>query len=113
VAKPERDAYRPGERLWVKTKNPATRCFADERADVRPRLAVAGVVSGAPAADVPKRVPYALRHTFASLSIAAVHIPGDARRDLRPPAPDALDRARTALDSFVGEADQERNQEAV
>lgn len=31
VAKRARDPYRPGERLWVKTKNRATRRFAEER----------------------------------------------------------------------------------
>ena len=32
VAKRERDRYRPGERLWVKTKNRATPRFAEETA---------------------------------------------------------------------------------
>jgi bifunctional non-homologous end joining protein LigD len=32
VAKRERDRYRPGERLWVKTKNRATARFAEELA---------------------------------------------------------------------------------
>ena len=32
VAKRERDRYRPGERLWVKTKNRAAPRFAEERA---------------------------------------------------------------------------------
>ena len=31
VAKREQDAYRPGERQWVKTKNRATARFAEER----------------------------------------------------------------------------------
>ena len=31
VAKRLRDPYRPGERLWVKTKNRTTRRFAEER----------------------------------------------------------------------------------
>ena len=31
VAKRERDPYRPGERVWVKTKNRATARFAAER----------------------------------------------------------------------------------
>ena len=31
VAKRDRDPYRPGERLWVKTKNRATARFAEER----------------------------------------------------------------------------------
>jgi ATP-dependent DNA ligase len=31
VAKRERDPYRPGERVWVKTKNRATARFAEER----------------------------------------------------------------------------------
>jgi len=31
VAKRERDAYRPGERSWIKTKNRATARFAEER----------------------------------------------------------------------------------
>jgi bifunctional non-homologous end joining protein LigD len=35
VAKRRRDAYRQGERLWVKTKNRATRRFAEELAGVR------------------------------------------------------------------------------
>jgi bifunctional non-homologous end joining protein LigD len=34
VAKQERDSYRPGERLWVKTKNRATARFAEEREGV-------------------------------------------------------------------------------
>jgi bifunctional non-homologous end joining protein LigD len=34
MAKRERDAYRPGERLWVMTKNRATRRFAEEFAGV-------------------------------------------------------------------------------
>lgn len=34
MAKRERDAYRPGERLWVKTKNRATPRFAEELAGV-------------------------------------------------------------------------------
>jgi bifunctional non-homologous end joining protein LigD len=34
VAKRERDAYRPGDRLWVKTKNRAAPRFADELAGV-------------------------------------------------------------------------------
>jgi len=32
VAKRLRNAYRPGDRLWVKTKNRATARFAEERA---------------------------------------------------------------------------------
>jgi bifunctional non-homologous end joining protein LigD len=32
IAKREREAYRPGERLWVKTKNVAAARYADERA---------------------------------------------------------------------------------
>ena len=66
------------------------------------------------AGDVPKRVPYALRHTFASLSIAAgVSLFELSRFMGTSPAmldatyghllPDALDRARTALDSFLAE----------
>ena len=31
VAKRNRDPYRPGERTWVKTKNPNTARFAEER----------------------------------------------------------------------------------
>jgi hypothetical protein len=31
VAKRLRDPYRPGERVWVKTKNRATARFAEER----------------------------------------------------------------------------------
>ena len=34
MAKRERDAYRPSERLWIKTKNRATRRFAEELAAV-------------------------------------------------------------------------------
>jgi bifunctional non-homologous end joining protein LigD len=34
VAKRDRDAYRPGDRLWVKTKNRAAPRFADELAGV-------------------------------------------------------------------------------
>ena len=34
VAKRERDPYRPGERVWVKTKNRETACFAVEREGV-------------------------------------------------------------------------------
>jgi ATP-dependent DNA ligase len=34
MAKRERDAYRPGERLWVKTKNRAALRFAEELAGV-------------------------------------------------------------------------------
>ncbi|HZP72445.1 MAG TPA: RNA ligase family protein [Gaiellaceae bacterium] len=35
VAKRLRDAYKPGERTWVKTKNRATARFAEERARAR------------------------------------------------------------------------------
>ena len=35
VAKRERDRYRPGERLWVKTKNRAAPRFAEELTWVR------------------------------------------------------------------------------
>ena len=35
VAKRERDAYRPGQRLWVKTKNRSTARFAEERSRAR------------------------------------------------------------------------------
>ena len=38
VAKRERDQYRPGERQWVKTKNPATERFAEEREGVGRRI---------------------------------------------------------------------------
>jgi bifunctional non-homologous end joining protein LigD len=38
VAKRLRDPYRPGERGWVKTKNRATRRFAEELAHVRRRI---------------------------------------------------------------------------
>ena len=31
VAKRERDPYRPGDRVWMKTKNRATARFAEER----------------------------------------------------------------------------------
>jgi bifunctional non-homologous end joining protein LigD len=34
MAKRERDAYRPGERLWVKTKNRETPRFAEELAGI-------------------------------------------------------------------------------
>ena len=34
VAKRDRDPYRPGDRLWVKTKNRATASFAEEREGV-------------------------------------------------------------------------------
>jgi len=41
VAKRERDAYRPGERQWVKVKNRATARFAEEREGIgRRRVAV-------------------------------------------------------------------------
>ena len=64
------------------------------------------------AADLPKRVPYALRHTYASLSIAAgVSLFELARFMGTSPAmidrtyghllPDALERTRTALDAFL------------
>jgi integrase len=66
------------------------------------------------AAGVAHRTPYALRHTYASLSIAAgVSLFELARLMGTSPAmidatyghllPDALDRARTALDTFVAE----------
>ena len=38
VAKRERDPYRPGERLWVKTKSRATARFAEERDGVGRRV---------------------------------------------------------------------------
>jgi integrase len=64
------------------------------------------------AADVDKRVPYALRHTYASLSIAAgvslfelSRFMGTSPQMLDKTyghlLPDALDRTRTALDSFI------------
>jgi integrase len=67
------------------------------------------------AADVPKRVPYALRHTYASLSIAAgVNLFEVARfmgtsvtmieKTYGHLLPDALDRTRSALDAFVQSA---------
>ena len=37
VAKRERDPYRPGERLWVKTKNKTTQRFQEELAGARRR----------------------------------------------------------------------------
>jgi bifunctional non-homologous end joining protein LigD len=37
VAKRRRDPYRPGQRLWVKTKNRAMLRFAEELAGVRSR----------------------------------------------------------------------------
>jgi ATP-dependent DNA ligase len=39
VAKRERGPYRPGDRQWVKTKNPATARFAEERDGVGRRAA--------------------------------------------------------------------------
>jgi integrase len=67
------------------------------------------------AAGVAKRVPYALRHTYASLSIAAgVSLfelsrfmgtsPQMLDRTYGHLLPDARDRARTALDSFISTA---------
>jgi integrase len=64
------------------------------------------------AAGLTPRVPYALRHTYASLSIAAgvslfelsrlmFTSPAMLDRTYRHLLPDALDRARSALDSFV------------
>jgi integrase len=64
------------------------------------------------AAGLPKRVPYAMRHTFASLSIAAgVSLfelsrfmgtsPARLDRTYGHLLPDALDRTRTALDTFI------------
>jgi bifunctional non-homologous end joining protein LigD len=44
VAKRERDPYRPGERVWVKTKNRATARYAEELEAVRRRLALGAVV---------------------------------------------------------------------
>jgi integrase len=66
------------------------------------------------AAGLEHRSPYALRHTFASFSIAAgVSLLELSRLMGTSPAmldrtyghmlPDALDRARSALDSFVGD----------
>ena len=63
-------------------------------------------------AGVAKRVPYSLRHTFASLSIAAGVTLFELSRFMgTSPAmldktyghllPDALDRGRAALDSFL------------
>jgi integrase len=70
------------------------------------------------AAGVEKRVPYALRHTFASLSIAAGVTLFELSRFMgTSPAmldktyghllPDALDRGRNALDSFLTDAPSE------
>jgi bifunctional non-homologous end joining protein LigD len=42
VAKRRRDPYKPGERLWVKTKNRATARFAQERDGVGRRVAARG-----------------------------------------------------------------------
>jgi integrase len=67
------------------------------------------------AADVPKRVPYALRHTYASMSIAAGVNLFEAARFMGTSVsmiektyghllPDALDRTRSALDTFVESA---------
>jgi integrase len=64
------------------------------------------------AADVGKRVPYAMRHTYASVSIAAgvslfelSRFMGTSPQMLDKTyghlLPDARDRARTALDSFI------------
>ena len=38
VAKPVRDPYRPGERLWVKTKDRATARFTEERDGIGRRV---------------------------------------------------------------------------
>jgi bifunctional non-homologous end joining protein LigD len=38
VAKRERDPYRPGERVWIKTKSRATQGFAEELAGVQRRI---------------------------------------------------------------------------
>jgi len=65
------------------------------------------------AAGLERRVPYALRHTYASLSIAAGVSLFELSRFMGTSAamldrtyghllPDALDRGRAALDSFVG-----------
>lgn len=64
------------------------------------------------AAEIPKRVPYALRHTYASLSIAAgVNLFEVARfmgtsvtmieKTYGHLLPDALERTRSALDAFL------------
>lgn len=69
-------------------------------------------------ADLDHRSPYALRHTYASLSIAAgVSLFELSRLMGTSPAmldrtyghllPDALDRARSALDSFIGTVNKE------
>lgn len=66
------------------------------------------------AAEVPPRVPYALRHTYASMSIAAgVNLFEVARfmgtsiamieKTYGHLLPDAVDRTRAALDGFIGE----------
>jgi bifunctional non-homologous end joining protein LigD len=49
VAKRAQDAYRPGERSWVKTKNRASARFAEEREGVgRKRQRLRAVASSAP-----------------------------------------------------------------
>jgi integrase len=71
------------------------------------------------AAGLEHRTPYALRHTYASLSIAAgVSLFELSRLMGTSPAmldrtyghllPDALDRARTALDNFVNNAARQK-----
>jgi integrase len=71
------------------------------------------------AADLEHRTPYAMRHTYASLSIAAgVSLFELSRLMGTSPSmldktyghllPDALDRARSALDAFVGRDQTER-----
>jgi integrase len=68
------------------------------------------------AAGIDHRVPYAMRDTHATLSIAAgVSLfelsrlmgtsPAMLDRTYRHLFPDALDRARSALDSFVADAE--------
>jgi integrase len=75
------------------------------------------------AAGVAKRVPYSLRHTYASLSIAAgVSLfelsrfmgtsPQMLDRTYGHLLPDARDRARTALDSFITTAAEAAEEEA-
>ncbi|HET8527420.1 MAG TPA: site-specific integrase, partial [Gaiellaceae bacterium] len=75
------------------------------------------------AAKIPKRVPYAMRHTYASMSIAAgVNLFEVARfmgtsvamieKTYGHLLPDALDRTRSALDSFIATQDEVRDQSA-
>lgn len=76
------------------------------------------------AAEIPARVPYALRHTYASMSIAAgVNLFEVARfmgtsvtmieKTYGHLLPDALERTRSALDSFISPRSVHERQESV